>query len=91
MSANTLTDRQILEALYEKAYKPSGHFGMDSVPSPQILPVPKPRLTPQINAFPAPGKEYKKVGAVPQGYHIEYDDANDEEVLYKTCGPLGSR
>ena len=85
-----LTNRQMLEAIYKKVMKQVSN-PFSSGPSPQVEPVVKPRLIPQINLYPQEGVVYKKIeGPIPVGYIIEYDYANQEEVLHKECGPIGS-
>jgi len=58
-----------------------GAFG-GAVQIPQAAPK---KLTPQLNAYPEPGVEYPVIDNVPTGFHIEYDWANHEAVLCKTC------
>ncbi len=78
-----------IDRLISKA-SASGRSAFQSSGPVQVDPTAKPRLIAQLNAYPTPGKLYKKyVGIIPDDCHIEYDDANDEEVLCKTCGPLG--
>ncbi len=92
MDVKNLSDRQILEALYEKAYKPRV-TPFDSVDSgPQMEPVKPARVPVQLNAFPEPGILYPNDNdPVPDGHHKEYDWGNHEIVYCKNCGPLGSR
>ncbi len=86
-----LTNRQMLEAIYKKVMKVvSNPFASSG--NVQTEPVAKPRLTPQINLYPQEGVIYKKVPRpIPDGYEVEYDYANQEEVLHKTCGPIGTK
>jgi hypothetical protein len=88
--AKRLSNREMIEALYEKFIKQvyanpfsSGAQVTNFEPVEPAKPLP-----PQWNLYPEEGVEYPEI-EVPEGWHIEYDYANHVAGLFKTCGPIG--
>ena len=65
--------------------KSSGKSAFGGSGTPQVAQVVPKKLIPQLNLYPEPGVEYPEIDNIPTGFHVEYDWANHEAVLCKTC------